>query len=100
MVFVSVISHGGGSRCGVLQYKLNQPVTARNLYPHNDSDAPKSGPCVTPSGSCRALNTWNGPIIYTNKKYHMFNPLYKRGSLLQTQDMLHGIATNITGPYK
>eukprot|EP00942_MAST-04A_sp_MAST-4A-sp1_P003473 g3473.t1 len=90
----------GGSRCGVLQYKLNQPITARNLYPHNDSDAPKSGPCITPSGSCRALNTWNGPIIYTNKKYHMFNPLYKRGSLLQTQDMLHGIATNITGPYK
>ena len=89
----------GGPRCGVLQYKTDQPVAAKNLYPHNDSDVPARGPCVTPSGSCRALNTWNGPIVKVGDTFHMFNPLYKRGSLLETQDMLHGVSNNITGPY-
>ena len=88
-----------GSRCGVLKYQSNQPMSSANLYPHNDTGAPKTGPCVTASGSCTALNTWNGPIVKVGTQYHMFNPLYKRGNLFETQDMMHGIATNITGPY-
>lgn len=28
-----------------------------------------------------------------------FNPLYRKGSLLATIDMMHGTADNITGPY-
>ena len=53
----------GGSGCGTLQYLQNQSVLAKNLYPHNDTDAPKSGPCVTKAGSCDALNTWNGKFL-------------------------------------
>jgi len=32
-------------------------------------------------------------------KYHMYNPLYKKGSLLSTIDMMYGVADNIEGPY-
>jgi len=95
----------GGTGCGVLQYKMNQPVTAKNLYTLNETGAqaaPASGPCVTPAGSCPALDTWNGPIVDTTAidgKFHMFNPLYRKGSLLATVDMMYGTARNITGPY-
>ena len=89
----------------MLQYKVS-PISAKNLYPHNDSDAPKDGPCVVKAGknhtSCNALDTWNGPIVDTTAvdgKFHMFNPLYKKGSLFATQDMMYGTATKITGPY-
>lgn len=71
-------------------------------YPLNDTGAPTNGPCVTPNSSCSALNTWNGPIVDTtaiDQKYHMFNPLYRRGSLLGTQDMMYGTAERIEGPY-
>ena len=91
----------GGPRCGVLQYKRQQAVSTKNLYPHNDSDAPAKGPCVTPGHTCDALNTWNGPIAGpVGGKYHMFNPLYKKGSLLATQAMMHGVADDIEGPYR
>jgi hypothetical protein len=50
--------------------------------------------------TCDALNTWNGPIVGpVDGEYHFFNPLYKKGSLLGTQSMLHGVATSIEGPY-
>eukprot|EP00928_Gymnodinium_smaydae_P079749 TRINITY_DN63602_c0_g1_i1.p1 TRINITY_DN63602_c0_g1~~TRINITY_DN63602_c0_g1_i1.p1 ORF type:complete len:399 (-),score=39.33 TRINITY_DN63602_c0_g1_i1:170-1324(-) len=89
-----------GSSCGVLAYRKNQPVANKNLYPHNDSDAPSAGPCVTSQKTCGALNTWNGPIVGpVEGKYHMFNPIYKQGSLLKTIDMMHGVATSIEGPY-
>jgi hypothetical protein len=89
----------GGPGCGVLQYKMNQPVSAKDLYPFNNTAGPLQ-PCVTPTSSCDALNTWNGPIIGpVGGKYHMYNPLYKKGSLLATSAMLHGVAANITGPY-
>lgn len=64
----------GGTGCGVLQYKPNQPVSAKSLYNLNTSGAPASGPCVTPTSTCDALNTWNGPIVDTTAidgKYHM-----------------------------
>ena len=89
----------GGRRCGVLQYQASQVVSSRNFYPLNATDAPKSGPCVTESHVCDALNTWNGPIAEVYGEFHMFNPLYKKGSLLETQDMMHGVADNIVGPY-
>ena len=90
----------GGSGCGVLQYKKAQAVSTKNLYPFNDTDAPKSGPCVMKGHTCGALNTWNGPIAGpVAGNYHMYNPLYKKGSLLKTQAMLHGVSTNIEGPY-
>jgi hypothetical protein len=88
-----------GTRCGKLTYKMNQKLSSSNLYPLNATGAPKIGPCVTPSNSCTALNTWNGPIVQVDSTFYMFNPLYKRGSLLQTQDMMLGSAENITGPY-
>ena len=89
-----------GDRCGILTYKKNQPLSSANLYPLNASDAPKSGPCVTSQGACNALNTWNGPIVQVSEtEYHMFNPLYVKGSLFTTQDMLHGVAEEIAGPY-
>ena len=87
----------GGKRCGVLQYKSNQSMSSSDLYPLNSTGI--STPCVTPNGSCPALNTWNGPIVHVGKEYHLFNPLYKRGSLLATKYMMHGVATTITGPY-
>ena len=90
----------GGDRCGVLQYKTRQAVSAKNLYPLNDTDAPASGPCVTSNHTCGALNTWNGPIVGpVDNQYHMFNPLYRKGSLLATIDMMHGVADTIEGPY-
>ena len=91
----------GGRACGVLQYKRNQPLSAKDLYPFNNTAGPLK-PCVNPPHyTCDALNTWNGPIVGpVNGKYHMYNPLYKKGSLIQTTAMLHGVATNITGPYE
>lgn len=90
----------GGPGCGVLQYKQNQSLSSKNLYPFNDTDAPASGPCVTPTHTCDALNTWNGPIVGpVDGKYHFFNPLYKKGSLLATQALMHGVADDIEGPY-
>jgi len=42
----------------------------------------------------------NGPIVGPiDGKFHMYNPLYAKGSLLATTAMLHGVATDITGPY-
>ena len=58
----------GGPGCGVLQYKMNQAVSTKNLYTLNETGsqaAPKSGPCVTKAGFCNALDTWNGPIVDT-----------------------------------
>ncbi len=73
---------------------------AKNLYPHNDTDAPASGPCVTKAHTCDALNTWNGPITGPiDGKFYMFNPLYAKGSLLQTQAMMLGVVDDIVGPY-
>ena len=45
----------------MLKYKTNQPLSAKNLYPHNDTGAPKTGPCVTPNSVCDALDTWSAP---------------------------------------
>ena len=58
---------------------------------------------MTTAHVCDALDTWNGPIVDTTAidgKFHMFNPLYKKGSLLGTVDMMYGTAANIIGPYE
>lgn len=90
----------GGTGCGVLQYKKNQSVVSRNVYPLNATNYPTTGPCVTKNTTCDALNTWNGPIVGpVNGQYHFFNPLYKKGSLLSTQKLMHGVSSSVEGPY-
>ena len=92
----------GGEGCGVLQYKPLQPVSASDLVPAAANTTwPRDGPCVNPPHpQCTAQNTWNGPIVGpVDGVYIMYNPLYARGSLLKTVDMLIGVSRNIEGPY-
>jgi hypothetical protein len=71
-----------GPSCGVLKYKTT-PATGKNLY--NTSDP---------------RNTWNGPIVAgTDGKYHIYDPIYKKGSLGGPPRIMHGIADSVTGPY-
>eukprot|EP00040_Diaphanoeca_grandis_P040755 m.262103 g.262103 ORF g.262103 m.262103 type:complete len:363 (-) comp44380_c0_seq1:127-1215(-) len=71
-----------GVTCGKLAYALT-PASAKSLY--NVSDP---------------RNTWNGPIVTgPDGKYHLYNPIYHAGSLGGPTSVLHGVATNITGPY-
>ena len=71
-----------GPMCGVLGYKTT-PASGFSLY--NQSDP---------------RNTWNGAIIRgPDGAYHLYNPIYKEGTLGGTTTMLHGTSDNITGPY-
>ena len=71
-----------GSVCGVLGYKIT-PASGRSLYPESDP-----------------RNTWNGAIIRgPDGVYHLYNPIYQEGTLGGTTTLLHGTATNVTGPY-
>jgi hypothetical protein len=71
-----------GVSCGELKYKVT-PASGKNLY--NTSDP---------------RNTWNGPIVATpDGKYHLYDPLYNKGSLGNPPSIMHGVADNITGPY-
>lgn len=71
-----------GDTCGTLAYKKT-PASGKSLY--NISDP---------------RNTWNGPIVTdANGKYHLFDPIYKVRSLGGPTAILHGIASNVTGPY-
>lgn len=71
-----------GDACGALKYKTT-PASAKNAY--NTSDP---------------RNTWNGPIFRgTDGKYHLYNPLYNKGSLGGPPTIMHGVADVITGPW-
>jgi len=71
-----------GVSCGTMGYKVT-PAGGKNLY--NTSDP---------------RNTWNGPIVTDkNGQYHIFDPIYKEGSLGGPTSILHGVAANVTGPY-
>lgn len=70
-----------GDSCGILGYAVT-PVAGKSLYPVNDT-----------------RNTWNGPIVHVNGKFHMYNPLYKEGSLNVVITTMHGVAEQIYGPY-
>jgi hypothetical protein len=71
-----------GPSCGELKYKVT-PASGKNLY--NTSDP---------------RNTWNGPIVASpDGKFHLYDPLYEIGSLGNPPSIMHGIATNLTGPY-
>ena len=71
-----------GKSCGVLAYCVT-PALGRSLYPSSEPH-----------------NTWNGAIIRGNDgKFHMYNPLYPSGSLGGTTTLMHGTASNVTGPY-
>ena len=71
-----------GAACGALKYKTT-PAGGKNAY--NTSDP---------------RNTWNGPIFRgSDGKYHLYNPLYKVGSLGGPPTIMHGTADVITGPW-
>jgi hypothetical protein len=73
-----------GPSCGELKYKIT-PASGKNIY--NTSDP---------------RNTWNGPIVKDESgeyRYHAYVPLYKPGSLGGPPSILHGVASNITGPW-
>jgi len=71
-----------GSTCGVLGYK-STPRSGFNLYNTEDPH-----------------NTWNGAILRgSDGVYHCYNPLYPSGELGGTTTLMHGTATNITGPF-
>jgi len=72
-----------GESCGMLAYK-STPASGRSLYPDSDTH-----------------NTWNGALIRgADGVFHMYNPLYPAGSLGGATTLMHGTASNITGPYK
>eukprot|EP00037_Helgoeca_nana_P002527 m.34416 g.34416 ORF g.34416 m.34416 type:complete len:358 (+) comp12652_c0_seq1:44-1117(+) len=71
-----------GTTCTTLGYKTT-PASAKSLY--NISDP---------------RNTWNGPIVTApDGKFHMYDPIYREGSLGGPTSVLHGVATTVTGPY-
>jgi hypothetical protein len=62
-----------GKSCGTLGYKVT-PASGKNLY--NSSDP---------------RNTWNGPIVTgPDGTYHLYDPIYKVGSLGGPTAILHG----------
>jgi hypothetical protein len=72
----------GGPSCGVLTYAVT-PAVAKSLYPLSDP-----------------RNTWNGPIIGPiDGVYHIYDPIYPKGSLGGCTSTLHGTATAVEGPY-
>ena len=69
---------------GRSRYKVT-PASGKNIY--NSSDP---------------RNTWNGPIVKDETgeyRYHAYVPLYNPGSLGGPPSILHGVASNITGPW-
>lgn len=72
-----------GPSCGILAFRLT-PATGKSLY--NASDP---------------RNTWNGPIVAgPDGKYHIYDPIYRVGSLSNPTSIMHGMAENITGPWE
>mmetsp|Transcript_17727 Transcript_17727/g.46280 ORF Transcript_17727/g.46280 Transcript_17727/m.46280 type:complete len:363 (-) Transcript_17727:1552-2640(-) len=71
-----------GDACQTLTFATT-PALAKSLY--NISDP---------------RNTWNGPIVTgSDGKFHMYVPIYNKGSLGGPPSMLHGLATSVTGPW-
>lgn len=58
------------------------PAIAKSLYPVNDSH-----------------NTWNGPIVQADGKFHTYNFAREGPTLMGSSKMIHGIADRIEGPY-
>jgi len=72
-----------GPVCGELKFKTT-PATAKSIY--NISDP---------------RNTWNGPIVTgPDGKFHIYNPIYRVGSLGGPTSILHGTADVVTGPWE
>jgi hypothetical protein len=74
-----------GQFCDKLSYKIS-PATGKDVW--------------NPTG-IDPRNTWNGPILRDPKDglYHLFDPVYQVGSLLDVTSFAHGVATEVTGPY-
>ena len=72
-----------GPVCGNLAFKTT-PAAAKSIY--NISDP---------------RNTWNGPIVKApDGKLHIFDPIYRVGSLGGPTSILHGTADSATGPWE
>eukprot|EP00936_MAST-01D_sp_MAST-1D-sp1_P002676 g2676.t1 len=72
-----------GDTCGALAYKTT-PAVAKSLY--NISDP---------------RNTWNGPIVGpVDGTYHIYNCIYKVGSLGGPTSILHGTSKSVVGPWE
>eukprot|EP01048_Picozoa_sp_COSAG05_P002603 COSAG05_NODE_108_length_18693_cov_7.956709_13_plen_216_part_00 len=72
-----------GSRCGELEFATASPAAGRDLY--NSSDLEH--------------NTWNGPIVRSGADYHMYLPLYQKGTLYHPVALLYGSAPSMYGPW-
>jgi hypothetical protein len=71
-----------GATCSKLAFKTT-PASGKSLY--NTSDP---------------RNTWNGPIVSgPGGIFHIYVPLYDVGSLGKVTTTLHGVSTNVTGPW-
>ena len=71
-----------GAACAQLAFATTTPASGKSLY--NASDV---------------RNTWNGPIVAAGGLFHLFVPLYPKGSLGTPTSTLHGVAAAVTGPY-
>ena len=72
----------------MLKYKTSQPLSAKNLYPHNDTGAPKTGPCVTPNSVCDALERDGAPVLLVVGRFHGD---FDGGTVARIQGMRPGI---------
>jgi hypothetical protein len=70
-----------GANCTTLDYAVT-PASGKNLW----------------SGD-QQLNTWNGPILFTDGQYHLYDPVYKHSSLWSVLYTAHGVSSSPTGPY-
>jgi len=72
-----------GDTCAKLAFKTT-PASGKSLYDITD-----------------ARNTWNGPIVTApDGTFHIYDPIYKVGSLGGPTSIKHGTAKNVTGPYE
>ena len=72
-----------GPTCGQLGYNATTPAAGKSLYNLTDP-----------------RNTWNGPIVAgPDGTFHLYDPIYKVGSLGGPTSVLHGTADVVTGPW-
>jgi hypothetical protein len=71
-----------GQACDTMRYAVT-PASGKNLWT-GDSN----------------FNTWNGPIVRDSEGlYHLYDPVYKHGSLWSVLYVAHGTSSSPTGPY-
>lgn len=83
--FCSCDKPWNGQFCDKLAYKIS-PASSKDVWNPTSLDP---------------RNTWNGPIVVdpVDGRYHLFDPVYRVGSLLDVTSFAHGVSTSVTGPY-